>query len=155
MLRSLVGVKTAFSPQISGHSVYYGTVGPGKNCSAIMRVPYRGGRPVAVHQFGGAVEQAFAVSRDGRMLAYAWSPQADAAPGGTCSATSARFLTVVNLATGQRHTISHLASTIFGLGWSLNDRHLLTGQDNAEAEVLPDLFSNAAYHPGQPLPCPE
>jgi hypothetical protein len=157
ILRSLVNVKDAFWPQVSGSSVYYDTDGPGENCSAIMRIPYRGGRPVVVHRFGhAAAEDAFAVSRDGRMLAYAWSPQP---PINQCEAESPSFLTVVNLVTGKSHTISGFPDAVSSLAWSADDRHLVLDfigrQDNSEAEVLADPFRNASYQPVNPLPCPD
>jgi hypothetical protein len=159
ILRSLVSDKDAFTPQVSGSSVFYGIDGPGENCNAIMRIPYRGGAPVVVHRFGTAAAlDAFAVSRDGRMLAYAWS-QPSKVPAYRCDAQSPSFLTVVNLVTGQSHTMSGFPYGVSSLAWSPDDQHLVLDfvarQDSSEAEVLADPFGSAVYHPGRPLPCPD
>ncbi|HEY1643132.1 MAG TPA: hypothetical protein VGG35_20750 [Streptosporangiaceae bacterium] len=161
LLRPVTTVKSASGPEVAGHprQLYYLTDGTGPNCSTIMRFRYGGGQPRVLRRFVNISVAAFTVSRDGRMLAYVWSPQGSAAPGFRCDVTSPANLTVQNLRTGARHTLRGVPGGVSGLAWSPRDRRLavdVTGGplDISQVRVLAQPLTAARYDPGRPLRCP-
>lgn len=161
MLSSLTRDKDAFAPQVleRARRIYYLADGRGDNCTNILRVPSGGGRPTMVRRLVKATAAAFAVSQNARLLAYVWSSQAHDAPGFMCDATSPSFLTVVNLVTGQRHTMTGVPGGVSELSWSPDDRHLVVdltdAADRSEAELVARPLSAATFRRAAPLPCPD
>jgi hypothetical protein len=159
--RVLTRTKDALGPQVTARPrrVYYQAAGSGLNCTNILRVPYGGGRPAVAHRFVRAQADAFAISPDGRMLAYVWSQQLSAVSAAPCSAATPRLLTVDNLVTGTSHTMTGVPATVTSLAWAPDDRRLVVdlvtaGHDSDEAEVLARPLTAARFAPGGPLACP-
>jgi hypothetical protein len=162
--RSIVGLKDAFSPEVLEHPhvVYYFTDGQGRNCSNLMRIPYRGGRPTLVRRFVGTALNSFAVSADGTMLAYQTFPQTNNGSGGACTLQDGSLLTVVNLVTGARHTITG-APDIFDMAWSKRGRELAIEYPHgpyavSAVQVLVHPFAIARFThflAGATPPCPD
>ena len=157
-LRTLVDVKDAFAPEVveHPHAVYYFTDGPGRNCSDIMRIGYSGGRPVLVRRLVNALLGTYAISENGKLLAYHYYPQRQ--PGPECGETDVSLLTVVNLATGVGHTISGVP-TVFDMTWSPGGKDLALEFPSgpyatSTIGVITDPFSAGRNRPGRPLPCP-
>ncbi len=137
---------------------YFDDVPSGGDCGSIMALPYRGGRPAAVLRLAGQVLGAYAVSADGKYLAYSWQPPSHQA-GWSCNPVSSGRLTIVNLTTGARHTISGVPP-LFGLAWAPSDQALVIDRPagdmaTSEAEVLAHPLTTSRYRAGTPLPCPD
>jgi hypothetical protein len=149
-----------FSPEVlsSARAVYYFRPGKGNDCANLLRVPYGGGRATVVRRFVNEALGTYAISGDGTMLAYQHYPQKNAVPRFPCGETDVSLLTVVNLATGARHTTP--APAIFDMAWSPDDKHLaiefpVTPTANSAVQVLAQPFSIPRSRPGTLLPCPD
>jgi hypothetical protein len=158
-LRSLTGLKDVFSPEVTQHPhvVYYLTLGKGTNCQNIMRIPYRGGKATLVRKFVRVTVGAYAVSPDGKMLAYQYFPLKSPLAG-DCEPDGASRITVMNLVTGAKHTITN-APLVLDMAWAPNDHALALeytrgSYATSAVQVISSPFSVRRLATGAALPCP-